>query len=470
MQNPFQSTQWHCSEGEAPGVVPFTLWTPRFLLPMPTPMLLTALSFLCASPLWSQEPAVAFVGARVLPIGSAPIEDGVLVARGGRIEAIGARSSVTIPSGAQVIDCTGKTLMPGLVDTHSHVGGGWGADDSGPIQPSVRMLDAVDCRDSGLQRAQAGGITTLNVMSGSGHLMSGQTIYLKNRDADTIEGLAYRFPDGSPMGGMKMANGTNSQQEAPFPGTRGKSAALVREQFVAAQEYRRKIQAAGADPTKLPDRDLALEGLLEVLDKKRIVHHHTHRHDDVLTVLRLAKEFDFRVVLHHVSEAWKVADEIVAARIPCSLIVIDTPGGKLEAMDFDARSAADLERRGAAQLVGFHTDDWITDSRLFLRSAALAVRAGCSRETALAGLTRNAAAMLDLQTRVGTLEVGKDADVIVLSGDPLSVYTKVEQTWVEGVKVFDASVAEDRKYATGGWGVGHPRVENMCCLGDGEVR
>jgi imidazolonepropionase-like amidohydrolase len=142
--------------------------------------------------------------------------------------------------------------MPGLVDTHSHVGGGWGADNSAPIQPDVRMLDAVNCRDSGFQRAQAGGITTINVMSGSGHLMSGQTIYLKNRDADTIEEMAYRFPDGSIMGGMKMANGTNSQRDAPFPGTRGKSAALVREQFVAAQEYGRKKTAAGDDASMTP--------------------------------------------------------------------------------------------------------------------------------------------------------------------------------------------------------------------------
>ncbi len=428
--------------------------------------LLTCLPLVLAASSSAQDKPVAFVGARILPIGSAPFDDGILVARGGVIAAVGARGSVTIPPDAVVIDCKGKTLMPGLVDTHSHVGGGWGADDSAPIQPSVRMLDAVNCRDSGLQRAQAGGITTINVMSGSGHLMSGQTIYLKNRDADTIDGLAYKFPDGSPMGGMKMANGTNSQDEAPFPGTRGKSAALVREQFIAAQEYRRKLTAAGDEADKKPARDLAMEGLLEILDKKRIVHHHTHRHDDIVTVLRLVKEFDFRVVLHHVSEAYKVADEIVAARIPCSLIVIDTPGGKLEAMDFDARSAADLEARGAPELVAFHTDDWITDSRLFLRSAALAVRAGCSRETALAGITKNPAAMLDLDKRVGTLEAGKDADVLVLSGDPFSVYTRVEQTWVEGVKVFDITVAEDKKYAEGGWGAGQPRSENICCMGD----
>lgn len=418
----------------------------------------------------AQDVPRAFVGARVLPIAGAPIDDGVLVILHGKIEAVGPRASTTLPANAVVVDVKGKVLMPGLVDTHSHVGGGWGADDSAPIQPGVRMLDAVDCRDAGFQRAQAGGITTLNVMSGSGHLMGGQTIYLKNRDARSIDEMCYRFPDGAPMGGMKMANGTNSHREPPFPGTRGKSAALVRESFVAALEYKRKLDAAGNDDSKKPPRDLAMEGLLEVLSGRRIVHHHTHRHDDILTVLRLAKEFGFRVVLHHVSEAWKVADEIVAAKVPCSLIEIDSPGGKLEASDFDSRSAAELEKRGAPELVAFHTDDWITDSRLFLRSAGLAVRAGLSRETALAGLTINPARMLDLGDRIGSLERGKDADFLVLSGDPLSVYTAVEQTWAGGEKVFDRADEKDRLWAQGGWGAGQRRTGAICCLGDGEDR
>ena len=416
----------------------------------------------------AQSAAEAFVGARLMPVSGPPIEAGVLVCGDGRILAAGAEGDVVVPAGATVHDVRGRVIIPGLVDTHSHVGGGWGGDSSTPIQPDVRMLDAVDCRDEGFQRAQAGGITTLNVMSGSGLLMSGETIYLKNNDADTIEGMAYHWPDGEVMGGMKMANGTNSQRDPPFPGTRGKSAALVREAFVRAQEYRRKIEAAGDDASKRPDRDLELEALLEVLDGKRIVHPHTHRHDDILTVLRLQQEFGFRVVLHHVSEAWKVADEIVAAHVPCSLIVIDTPGGKIEAKDFDAKNAAELERRGAADLVAFHTDDWISDSRLFLRSGALAVRAGCSPETALAGLTLNAARMIDLGDRVGSLEPGKDADFVLLSGDPFSVYTRVEQTWVSGRKVFDTTDPKDHLWQTGGPGAGMERAGAICCLGDGE--
>jgi imidazolonepropionase-like amidohydrolase len=314
-------------------------------------------------------------------------------------------------------------------------------------------------RDSGFQRVQAGGITTVHIVPGSGHLVSGQTIYLKLREVNTIEEMAIRDAEGWIMGGLKMANGTNSRSEPPFPGTRGKSAALVRGAFVAAQSYREKIEMAEGDSDKMPARDLELEALLEVLDGARIVHHHTHRHDDVMTVLRLQKEFGLRVVLHHVSEGWKVADEIAAAGVPSSIILVDSPGGKLEARDLIMRTGAIMEKAGC--VIAFHTDDWITDSRLFLRSAALAVRAGMSREEALRALTINGASMLDLEDRVGSLTVGKDADFIVLSGDPLSVYTKVLETWVEGEQVFDRNDPDDRLWAVGGYGAGSPRQVHL---------
>jgi imidazolonepropionase-like amidohydrolase len=407
----------------------------------------------------------AFVGARLITISHGEIADGTLVVRDGKIVAAGPRAEVEIPRGATRHDVRGKVLMPGLVDTHSHIGGGWAADASAPIQPGVRVLDSINVRDPGFQRAQAGGITTVNVMPGSGHLLSGQTVYLKNRDANTIEGLTIRGTDGRILGGMKMANGTNSRGEPPFPGTRGKSAALVREAFVAALEYRDKLARAKTDPEKMPARDLGLEAMLEVLDGTRIVHHHTHRHDDILTVLRLQKEFGFRVVLHHVSEGWKIADEIAAAGVPSSIIVVDSPGGKLEARDLLMKTGAVLERAGAK--VAFHTDDWITDSRLFLRSAALAVRAGMSRDGALRGLTLAPAEMIDLGDRIGSLDAGKDADFLVLDGDPFSVYTKVLETWVEGRRVFDRNDPQDRLWAVGGYGAGEPRVGHLCCFGDG---
>jgi imidazolonepropionase-like amidohydrolase len=429
-------------------------------------LLLTA-SILASSALSgpAQETPQASVGARILPIAAAPIDNGILVVHQGKITHVG-DASTPLPAGATRHDVSGKVLMPGLVDTHSHVGGPFAADGSEPIQPDCRVLDAINVRDAGLQKAQAGGITTANIMPGSGHLMSGQTLYVKLRDGASIEDLLITTKDGRIAGGMKMANGTNSQRKAPFPGTRGKSAALVRSRFVAAQEYRRKLAAAEDDASKRPDRDLGMEALLEVLDGKRVVHHHTHRHDDVRTVLRLQEEFGFRLVLQHVSEAWKIADVIAAAKVPCSIIVLDSPGGKLEAVDLLWKTGGVLEQAGV--VTAFHTDDPVNDSRLFLRSAAFAVRAGMSRQGALRGVTLSGAEMLDLQDRIGSLETGKDADFVLLDGDPLSTFTLVQQTWVDGAMVFDRSDPQDKLWAVGGYGASRPQAFTWCCHDESE--
>lgn len=417
-----------------------------------------------AAPASAQEKPVAFVGARILPVESAPIDDGVLVVHQGKIVAVGSRADVIVPAGAEIRTVTGKVILPGLICTHSHIGGTAGGDGSAPIQPDVRVYDSINVRDSGFRRAHAGGLTTLNLMPGSGHLLSGQTIYVKLRDANTIDDLFILDEQGQPMGGVKMANGTNSiRRNGPWPGTRGKSAALVRAEFIRAQEYGEKKKAAAGDPAKMPETDLRLETLLDVLDKRKVVHHHTHRHDDIMTVLRLADEFDFRVVLHHVSEGWKVLDEIKASGAPCSIILLDSPGGKLEAVDLVMRTGGLMEEKGIP--VAFHTDDWITDSRYFLRMAAFGVRAGMSREAALRALTLTGAEILDLEDRTGSLVAGKDADFAILDGDPFSIYTKVDETWVEGKRVFDRSDPKDRLYAVGGYGASHDQSPYFCCFG-----
>lgn len=407
--------------------------------------------FLFPAILMAQSQPQAFTNAKIIPVSGEPIENGVLVVEDGEITALGEAGQVNIPGNAEKHDVGGKVIMPGLVDSHSHIGSGDGGDRSAAMHPEARIIDSIDPKSDTFKKALAGGVTTVNVMPGSGHLMSGQTAYLKLRDADKIEEMLFVDPDEGIAGGMKMANGTNPMGGGPFPGTRAKSASMVRDLFIQAQEYKEKVEGADGDPEEMPKKDLGMEALLEVLNGERIVHYHTHRHNDILTAIRLAEEFDYRMVLHHVSEAWKVADEIAESGFPASIIVLDAPGGKPEATDIRYDNGALLEEAGAS--VGYHTDASITDTRLFLRSSAFGVRAGMSRDAALEALTIENAKMMDLQDRVGTLEEGKDADFIVLSGDPLSVYTRVEQTWVEGQKRFDMSDPEDSKYATGGYNV-----------------
>lgn len=403
----------------------------------------------CAAHVAAQERPHVFTGAQILPIAGAPIENGVLVVHRGKITAVGAAGQVQIPANAVTVDATGKVIMPGLVDTHSHIGEGDGGDRSAPMHPDVRILDAINPDSDSFKKARAGGVTTANVMPGSGLLISGQTVYLKLRQANTVEGMLLTDPETGIFGGLKMANGTNPLRVGGSPGTRAKSAALVRGLFVKAQEYKAKVEAAKGDASKMPARDLQMEALVEVLEGKRIVHNHTHRHDDILTAVRLSQEFGYRLVLHHVSEAWKVADEIAASGASASIIGLDSPGGKLEAIDIRDKNGAELERAGVD--VAYHTDDGITDSRLFFRMAAFGVRAGMSRAKALEALTLAGARMLDLDDRVGSLERGKDADFIILSGDPFSVYTHVLETWVEGQKLFDSSNPEHKKFYTGGY-------------------
>ena len=412
----------------------------------------------------ASEQLLVVRGAKIYPISGPPIEKGVLVVRGRKIEAVGPEGSMDVPANARVVDATGKVLMPGIVDSHSHIGiignppVGTNVDaneGSGPIQPQLRAIDAINPDDPGIRIATTGGITTANVMPGSGNVIGGQTAYIKLRGR-TIEDM---LVPGS-IGGMKMANGENPKhygRRNQAPMTRMEEAALARSTYIKAQEYKHKWDeynkqlAAGSKDAKQPERDLGMEALVQVLDGKRIVQHHTHRNDDIMTVLRISDEFHYRVVLHHGTEAYLVADEIAKRHIPVTLTIVDSPGGKLEAINSDFRAAGILERAGVK--VAVNTDDDIDSSRFILREAALAAGGGMSEEGALRALTINPAEMLDLGDRLGTLEKGKDADFIILSGHPFSVYTKVLETWIDGEKVFDRSNPADLHYATGGFNV-----------------
>jgi imidazolonepropionase-like amidohydrolase len=415
---------------------------------------------------------VVYRGARIHTAAGPVIERGVLVVLKGKVLDVGTEDRVRVPANAVVRDVSGKVIIPGLVDTHSHIGifnrpatgaGSDGNEITGPVQPGLRAIDAIDPNDPGIKMALAGGVTTANIMPGSGNAIGGQTLYVKLKGA-FIE--AMRALTGQVLGGIKFANGENpkgaygGKNQAPV--TRMKLAALQREQLAKAQAYKRqwdnyrKAKAEGKDAAA-PDRDINLDPLVEVLERKRTVHFHTHRADDIMTAVRLAEEFGFEIVLQHCTEGYRVAEELAKRGIWVSLTLVDSPGGKPEAMGLLEENAAILSKAGVK--VAINTDDFITESRFFLRTGAIAVRGGLSEDLALKALTLHGAQMLHLEGRCGSLEKGKDADFVVLSGAPFSVYTQVLETYIEGERVFDRSVHADWTYQAGGFALANGKSQ-----------
>ena len=416
------------------------------------------------------SPTIAFVNATLYTgVDDKPIEKATLLIKDGKILEVGPAESVKLPPNYQKVDLKGGVIIPGLVDTHSHIGlwskpnvpaNSDGNEMSGPVQSGVRALDSIDPNDPGIRMATAGGITTANIMPGSGNVIGGQTLYAKLRGKSVEEMQLFGDNKGVKiLGGLKMANGENpkgygkTKGQAPF--TRMKVAALQREQFVKAKEYLEKMKT-----DKKPDRDVSLEPLVEVLEKKRTVHFHCHRADDLMTAIRISEEFGFELVLQHATEGYRVAEMLAKKKIPVSLTLIDSPGGKAETMGLLEENAAILDKAGVP--VCINTDDGITESRFFLRTGSLAMRGGMTEAAALRALTITPAKILHLEDRIGSLEKGKDADFVILNGAPFSVYTKVQQTWIDGRKVFDSGLAYDATLRDGGFllpkGIEIPKV------------
>ncbi|MEI7685398.1 MAG: amidohydrolase family protein [Planctomycetota bacterium] len=413
-----------------------------------------------------EERPLVLRGATIHTVSGPVIQNGVIVVVKGKIAGIGMADKVPTPKNAIIRDVTGKVIIPGLVDTHSHVGifprpnspaHQDGNEMTGPVQPGLRALDAITPDDPGIKMALAGGVTTANIMPGSGNAIGGQTLYVKFRGA-VID--AMRIVTTRILGGIKFANGENPKgvygSKGAAPGTRMKTAALQREQFVKARDYQRKWKAYQdakdkGEKATAPDRDLALDPLVEVLEKRRTVHFHCHRADDIMTAVRLSEEFGFELVLQHCTEGYRVAEELGKRGAWVSLTLLDSPGGKPEAMGLLEENAAILIKAGVK--VAINTDDFITESRFLLRTGAIALRGGMTEDQALRALTLSGAEMMHLDDRLGSLDVGKDADFAILSGKPFSIYTQVLETYIDGVKVFDRTRDYEWTYHTGGFAV-----------------
>jgi imidazolonepropionase-like amidohydrolase len=395
---------------------------------------------------------VAIVGGTVVPITAEPIQDGVVLVADGKIAAVGPAGSVSVPDGVTVIDAAGKWVLPGLIEAHGHVGvheeaEGWAGSDSNeltePVTSHVRALDAINPADLGFRDAISGGVLAVNVNPGSGNPIGGQTAAIKCWGR-TVDEMLLRAPAG-----LKSALGENPKrvygERKQQPSTRLGTAAVIRDAFVSAANYLQRIQAEEAKPAeerKPVDRDLKLEALGRVLRREIPWRQHCHRADDIATALRIADEFGYDLVLDHGTEAHLLADIIAAKDIPVVIGPLFTSRSKVELRN---RSLANPGKLAAAGVtIAITTDHPVVPINFLIHQASLAVKHGLDRDTALRSLTINPARIVGIDDRLGSIEPGKDADLVVWSGDPLDVLSRVEHALLDGTEIYTYAGGEAR--------------------------
>ncbi len=375
---------------------------------------------------------VAVRGDVVRPVSGAPIRDGVVVVRDGKIAAIGPASEVAVPEGFRVLRAA--VVTPGLVDAHTVVGlAGFlnqphdqdQLDTAAPIQPELRAIDAYDAREPLVAWLRGFGITTIHTGHGPGAVISGQTLVAKTRGT-TVDAsvIVPRAMIAATLGESAVAQG-----EGKSPGTRSKTVAILREELTKAQEYQRK--RALADESKRPERSLRLEALADLLEGKLPLLVTAHRHQDIATALRVAKEFGLRLVLDGCAEAPKVLEAIRAAGVP--VIVHPTmmrASGELE--NLSMTTAAALKGAGIPFAFQSGFESYVPKTRVVLFEAAAATAHGLSGDDALFAATLGAARILGVDARVGSLEVGKDGDLALYDGDPFEYTTHCIGVVIEG--------------------------------------
>ncbi len=376
------------------------------------------------------------------------IRGGTLLMRDGRIIAVGMR--VEAPGDAVEIDGTGKYVTAGLIDTHSHLGvypaPGTAAHSDGneataPVTANVWAEHSVWPQDPQFPRDLMGGVTTLQVLPGSANLIGGRSVVLKVVPSTSVQGM--KFPGAKY--GLKMACGENPKRvyASRGPSTRMGNVAGYRAAWIQAEAYRRKWDKWLADRKgDAPSRDLGLETLAEVLRGNILVHNHCYQADEMMQMIDIAHEFGYTIrSFHHGVEAYKIAGVLAKEGISGSLWA-DWGGFKMEALDGIRANIAIVHAAGARAIV--HSDDASGSQRLN-QEAAKALAAGraagiaLSEEDAVTWITKNPAWALGLDDRIGTVEAGKNADVVLWSGNPFSVYTRADKVWIDGAMLFDRS-------------------------------
>jgi len=393
---------------------------------------------------YRDDPVTVIQNATILTVTNGTIENGTIVLRDGKIVAVGA--NVTAPSGAHVIDATGQYVMPGIIDAHSHVAGGFN-EGSVAVSAMTRVKDNIDPNAIGIYRALAGGVTTINVLHGSSNPIGGGNAVLKLRWGADAVGL---IMEGAPEG-IKFALGENPKRDRNpdrYPATRMGVMDVIRQAFVDAQQYQKKWDAyiAAGDRNAIPPRyDLKLETLAEILRGERLVHAHSYRQDEILQLIRLAEEFGFRIAtFQHVLEGYKVAQEIAAHGAGASTFS-DWWSYKIEAYDAIPYNAAIMVEKGVTVSINSDSDE---EMRHLNEEAAKTMKWGGLSETeALSLITINPARQLGVSDVVGSIEVGKDADIVIYDRHPLDNFAVVQQTFVDGKLYFDIEGDRERQQA-----------------------
>jgi imidazolonepropionase-like amidohydrolase len=385
--------------------------------------------------------STAITGGRVVPVEGDPIDGGTVLLRDGKIAAIKG-PGFAVPDDADVVDATGKWVLPGFIDAHVHAGvseeaQGWAGQDTNertsPVTAQVRALDAINPADQGFRDAIGGGVLAVNVNPGSANPIGGQTVAIKCWGR-TVDEMVLREPAG-----LKSALGENPKrvygERKETPSTRLGTAAVIRGAFVAAQNYQAKLDAAAAADDGAPvERDLKLEALTRVLRREIPWRQHCHRADDIATAMRMAREFGYELVIDHGTEAYLLADQIAAAGIPVIIGPLFTSRSKVELRN---RSLANPGRLAAAGVtIAITTDHPVVPIHFLIHQATLAVKEGLDRETALRAVTINPARIIGCDARLGSLIEGKDADLVIWSGDPLDVMSRAERAYQDGREIY----------------------------------
>jgi imidazolonepropionase-like amidohydrolase len=391
-----------------------------------------------------QESSVAAIrNATIITVARGTIKNGTIVLRDGKIAALGA--NVQVPAGAAVYDAAGKYVTPGIIDAHSHIANDAINEGATSVSSMTGMEDVLDPTDIAIQRDVAGGLTIANVMHGSANPIGGKTVVIKLRWGVT-RGRDLVFEGALP--GIKFALGENPKRQGSaqntglrrYPATRQGVEFVIRDAFTRAKAYQKSWQeyekSKGAGQAAIPPRrDLQLDALVEVLEGKRLVHCHSYRADEILMMIRLADEMGFKVAtFQHVLEGYKVAKELAAHGAGASTFS-DWWGYKIEAEDAIPGNAALMTHKGVLTSIN---SDSAEHARRLNTEAAKSVRWGdLNDDQAMALVTLNPAKQLRIDDRVGTLEIGKDADVVVWSHHPLSTFAIVERTYIDGIVRYD---------------------------------